>query len=82
MHFTGLVKTVTRMYPKKYMDEVEFPELGDDVKLVANVEGHNITAHAWGDKVRKYFISTHSTTLPEKPSNKSRRIALIPTSEQ
>ena len=72
MHFTGLVKTATRMYPKKYMDEVEFPELGDDVTLVANVEGHNIMAHAWGDKVRKCFISTHSTTLPGKPSNKRR----------
>ena len=33
MHFTGLVKTATRMYPKKYMDEVEFPELGDDAAL-------------------------------------------------
>ena len=62
MHFTGLVKTATWMHPKKawYMDEVEFPELGDDVTLVANVEGHNIMAHAWEDKVRKCFISTRS----------------------
>ena len=51
MHFTGLVKTATQMYPKKYMDDMEFPELGDDVTLVANVEDHNITALAWGDKV-------------------------------
>ena len=29
-------------------------------------------AHAWGDKVRKCFVSTHSTTLPGKPSNKRR----------
>ena len=70
MDFTGLVKAATRMYPKNCMDEVEFPELGDDVTLVANVEGHNIMAHAWGNKVRKYFISTHSTTLPGKPSSK------------
>ena len=48
----------------KYMDEVEFPELGDDVTLVASVDGHNIMPHGWGDKVRKYFISTRSTTLP------------------
>ena len=33
------------------MDEVAFPELGDDVTLVDNVEGHNIMAHAWEDKV-------------------------------
>ena len=28
--------------------------------------------HAWGDKVRKCFVSTHSTTLPGNPSNKRR----------
>ena len=76
MHFTGLDKTATQMYPKKKKkkctDEVEFPELGDDVTLVANAEGRNIMAHAWGDKLRKYFISTHSPTLPGKPSNKRR----------
>ena len=55
MHFTGLVKTATRMFPKLYLDEVEFKELGDDVTLTSSVEGHNIMAHAWGDKVRKCF---------------------------
>eukprot|EP00731_Ephydatia_muelleri_P002247 Em0001g2247a len=63
MHFTGLVKTATRMYPKKYMDEVEFPELGDDVTLVANVEGHNIMAHAWGDKKAVKFAKKKLTKL-------------------
>ena len=29
-------------------------------------------AHGWGDKVRKCFMSTPSTTLPGKPSNKRR----------
>ena len=58
------------MYPKQYIDEVEFQEIGDDITLISNVEGHNIMAHAWGDKVRKGFVSTHSTTLPGKPSNK------------
>ncbi|KAL5506054.1 hypothetical protein EMCRGX_G007620 [Ephydatia muelleri] len=72
LHFTGLVKTATRMYPKQYIDEVEFQEIGDDITLTSNVEGHNIMAHAWGDKVRKCFVSTHSTTLPGKPSNKRR----------
>ena len=60
------------MYPKQYIDEVEFQEIGDDITLTSNVEGHNIMAHAWGDKVRKCFVSTHSTTLPGKPSNKRR----------
>ena len=27
MHFTGSVKTATRMFPKQYLDEVEFKEL-------------------------------------------------------
>ena len=31
LHFTGLVKTATRMYPKQYIDEVEFQEIGDDI---------------------------------------------------
>ena len=65
-NFTGLVKTATQMYPKQYIDEVEFQEIGDDITLTSNVEGHNIMAHAWGDKVRKCFESTHSTTLPGK----------------
>ena len=65
MHFTGLVKTATRMFPKQCLDEVEF-------KLTSSVEGHNIMAHAWGDKVRKCFRSRHSTTLPGNPSNKRR----------
>ncbi|KAL5502121.1 hypothetical protein EMCRGX_G008844 [Ephydatia muelleri] len=70
--FTGLVKTATKFYPKGYMDEVEFAELGDDIPLTTTVDGHNIMAHAWGDKVRKCFVSTHSTTIPGRPSNKRR----------
>ncbi|KAL5502000.1 hypothetical protein EMCRGX_G008685 [Ephydatia muelleri] len=53
-------------------DEVEFAELGDDITLTTTVDGHNIMAHAWGDKVRKCFVSTHSTTIPGRPSNKRR----------
>ena len=34
---TGLVKTATRMFPKLYLDEVEFKELGDDVTLTSSV---------------------------------------------
>ena len=29
-------------------------------------------AHACGDKVRNFFMSTPSTTLPGRPSNKRR----------
>ena len=74
LHFTGLVKTATKFYPKGYMDEVEFAELGDDITLTTTVDGHNIMAHAWGDKVRKCFVSTHSTILflEDLSSNKRR----------
>ena len=65
LHFTGLVKTATKFYPKGYMDEVEFAELGDDIPLTTTVDGHNIMAHAWGDKVRKCFVSTHSLLFLE-----------------
>ena len=38
LHFTGLVKTATKFYPKGYMDEVEFAELGDDITLLRCVK--------------------------------------------
>ena len=74
MHFTGLVKTATRMFPKQYLDEVEFKELGDDFTLTSSLEGHNTMAHTctWVDKFRKCFVSTPSITLPGKLSNKCR----------
>ena len=40
------------------MDEVGFAELGDVITQTTSVEGHNIMTHAWGDKVRKCFVST------------------------
>ena len=54
------------------MDEIEFAELGDDITLTTTVDGHNIMPHARGDKVRKCFVSTHSTTIPGRPTNKRR----------
>ena len=63
---TGLVKMATKCYPKTCMDEVEFSELGDDKTLTTSIDGQNITAHAWGDKVRKCFLSTHFTAIPGK----------------
>ena len=74
LHFTGLVKTAMKFYPKGYTDEVEFAELGDDITLTTTIDGHNIMAHAWGDKVRKCFVSTHSYILflEDLSSNKRR----------
>ena len=59
------------MFPKQYLDDVEFKELGDDVTLTSSVEGHM----SWPMPMHgetKCFVPTHSTTLPGKPSNKRR----------
>ena len=71
MHFTGLVKTATRMFPKLYLDEVEFKELGDDVTLTSSVEGHNIIAHACGESVLcphilQFSLVSHPTSADEE----------------
>ena len=72
LHFTGLVKTATTKFPKKFLDSWEYKELGDSVTLVAQHDGYPLIAHEWRDKVRKNFISTRSVTLDGRPSNKRR----------
>ena len=72
LHFTGLVKTATTKFPKKFLDSWEYKELGDSVTLVAQHDGYPLIAHGWGDKVRKNFIFTRSVTLDGQPSNKRR----------
>ena len=54
------------------MDEVEFAELGDEITLTASVVGTHHYGTRMGDKERKCFVSTHSTTIPGKPSSKRR----------
>ena len=71
LHFTGLVKTATSKFPKKFLDTYEYHELGDTT-LVAEECGFSLIAHGWGDKVWKNFISTRSVTLDGCPSNKHR----------
>ena len=44
LHFTGLVKMATKFYPKSYIDQVVFAELGDDITLTTTVEGQYIMA--------------------------------------
>ena len=62
LHFTGLVKTATTMFPKKYSSET----------LTASIDGNTFIAHCWTDTTRKYFISTHNTTLDGNPHGKKR----------
>ena len=48
LHFTGLVKTATTKFPKKFLDSWEYKELGDSVTLVAQHDGYPLIAHGWG----------------------------------
>ena len=72
IYFTGLVKTATKFYPKSYIDQVEFAELGDDITLTTNVKGTTLWHMRGEKKLRKSFVSTPSTTIPGRPSNKRR----------
>jgi hypothetical protein len=72
LYFKGLVKTASRGFPKKFLGAHEHSELGDSITLVTEYKGERIFAHGWGDRVRKDFICTDSTTLEAAPSHKRR----------
>ena len=50
----------TKFYPKSYIDQVEFAELGDDITLTTTVERHNIMAHAWGSRQSKEVLCVNT----------------------
>ena len=54
LHFTGLVKTATSKFPKKFLDTYEYHELGDTVTLVAEECGFSLIAH--GCVMSNYLI--------------------------
>ena len=60
IHFTKVVKTATRMYPKKYIDEVEFQELGDYITLTSTWPMHK------GQSKEVFCIDT----FPGKPNKR------------
>ena len=72
LHFTGLVKTATTMFPKKYFDMQEYVNNGSSETLTASIDGNTFIAHCWANTSRKYFISTHNTTLDGNPHGKKR----------
>ncbi|KAL5475048.1 hypothetical protein EMCRGX_G027096 [Ephydatia muelleri] len=72
LHFTGLVKKATTMFPKKYFDMQEYVNDGSSETLTASIDGNTFIAHCWADTTRKYFISTHNTTLDGNPHGKKR----------
>ena len=72
LHFTGLVKKATTMFPKKYFDMQEYVNNGSSETLTASIDGNTFIAPCWADTTRKYFISTHNTTLDGNPHGKKR----------
>ena len=72
LNFTGLVKTATQMFPKKYFEYHEYLNNGDSETLIASIHGITYIAHCWFDSTRKYFISTHNTTLDGNLHGKKR----------
>ena len=72
LHFTGLVKTATKMFPKQYFQSREYGNNGDSETLTAVINGDTYIAHCWVDTTRKHFISTNNTTLDGNSHGKKR----------
>lgn len=82
LHFLGLVKTATREFPKKYLNDIQLERRGDSVVLTTVKDNVNLRAVAWNegerDKktrriIKKNFIATCGTTLPGRSHFKRRR---------
>ena len=81
LNFIGLVKTASRKFPKKWLQEVDLEERGDHYVLTATESDVNLRAVTWnegkkdkktGKIIRKSFISTCGTTLEAPPHEKKR----------
>ena len=72
LHFVGLVKTAHRMFPKKFLDNVDIQQRGDFVAATATGDDTPVIAHCWNDRKRKHLVSTCGTTLDAEPHRKKR----------
>jgi hypothetical protein len=72
LHFTGIVKTATSLFPARTIKE-EPLEQGGTLTLTARTPtGKQLIAHAWQDKKRKAFIATCGRTTSGTPHVKKR----------
>ena len=64
LEFTGLVKTASRKFPKKFLSEIVLPAKGDHAVCIANPNASTrLLAVAWnGGKKRKLLVSTCGVT--------------------
>jgi hypothetical protein len=69
LKFIGVVKTATRMFPMKYLSEIELAERGDRKGIVANDTHGNVQllAFVWMDRDRRYFIASGSSLQEGTP---------------
>jgi hypothetical protein len=68
LHFTGLVKTASREFPKGWLASYKYPSRGAHVVMKAKIQATNTTLYAcgWHDRTTKMFVSTCGTTLAAK----------------
>ena len=77
LHFTGVVKTATRMFPMAHMRGVDLPARGDHEVYVARPSTDvQLLGVVWnGGKQRKMFVSTRGvTTLAAEPAKRLRYV--------
>jgi hypothetical protein len=81
LHFRGIVKTATTLFPKQYFGAKSM-ERGETETLVATKGESTLIAHAWQDKTKKTFISTCGRTTLGSDHVRKRVIADTETGEQ
>jgi hypothetical protein len=64
LEFTGLVKTASRKFPKKFLEQLDLPVKGDHAVCISNPKSTlRLIAVAWnGGKKRKLLVSTCGVT--------------------
>lgn len=83
LHFIGLVKTATRLFPMKYLKSLVL-ERGETATFVTKSHGEDkpqLIAHIWQDRTAKSFISTCSTSLLGAPHLRQRYRRNVVTGE-
>jgi hypothetical protein len=72
LYFLGMVKTASRSFPMKYLQEYPLCERGDHVAVTSALDNVNLVGCAWNDRKRKLIVGTCGTTLPGSPHGKKR----------
>ena len=78
LHFVGLVKNCSALYPKRYLQTVPMENRGDVLTFTAQSEGVQLLAQVWNDpgkpgKPRKCMVSTFGTSLAADPVQRPRK---------